>query len=162
MMLTGKGYWMKVTKPTENYNKDGQEWAFDVTLDEANKQAYLKAGGFKGYIKNKDDERGDFLSFNRPTKNRDGGATPPFRIVDDQGKPWDNNVLIGNGSEVRVKYLLNEVGVGRNKGKLKPSALAIQVWDHKAYGGDDEFETREGGAEREDSPFDMGEDGEVA
>lgn len=44
--------------------------------------------------------------------------------------------MIGNGSVVNVKYALNDVTIGKNRGAKKPGIIAVQVWDWKKYNSD--------------------------
>ncbi len=132
-LIQGKAFYAKVLgKPQPGYDKEKNEWSFDLSLDEKGK-AEAKRLGFTEKIKNKGDDRGDFIQFKRGEfKNTKPGepavANTPFSVVDQHGKPWDSKKLIGNGSTLNVKY---SIYAGR-KGN-KPIALAIQVWDHVPY-----------------------------
>ena len=163
MMLKGTAFWAKVGTPVKTYDETGTEWSFDVAIDEPTKQMLLKQGVGKNYIKN-DEAKGDFLSFKRNTQTREGAPGKRFEIVGPDTKPWDVDVKIGNGSVIRVKYLLNEMTVGKNKGKLKPSALGFQVMEHKEFngpGGGDDYTPVETAGAAVGSPWDD-EEGEVA
>lgn len=138
MILQGTAYWAKVVgEPTHNKFENAKEWTFDVAIsDETVKK--LKAEGAGAYIKSpksKEDHGGrPYLRFKRREINRDGTKAKPFKIVDHSGNDWDNS-LIGNGSLINVKFNLQQVSMGVNKGAMKPSCLSIQVVKHEAYEG---------------------------
>jgi len=137
--LTGKAYWFKVLgKPVPNYNKDGFEWAFDVSVDEATKKDLI-GYGLASKIKNRGDERGDFITFKRASVKRSGPKAgeenDPIRVIASDGKTvWDKSVKLGNGSTIKVKFTLNEVTNKRTKEKsMRADPLSIQVWDYVPY-----------------------------
>lgn len=137
--LTGKAYWFQVLgKPVANYNKDGFEWTFDVSLDEATKKELI-GYGLTSKIKNKGDDRGDFITFKRASVKRSGDRAgeenEPLRVVGPDGKtPWDKALKVGNGSTIRVKYSINPTVNKRTKEKgMRADPLSIQVWEHVAY-----------------------------
>lgn len=137
-VVTGKAYWPKLGKPVPNYNKDGFEWAVDVSLDKTGLKQ-LKDYGLTSKIKNKGDDRGDFITFKRATVKKSGPDkgkdNNPIRVISPDGKtPWDMSKLIGNGSTVRVKFTLNETTNLRTKEKgMRADPLAIQVFEHLEY-----------------------------
>lgn len=135
-ILSGVAHWAKVTgAPQAGYDGVTKEWSIDVSLDEAGVQAFKDAGVAKR-IKNKDDDRGDFVTFKRKEYKFDGETkNEPIRIVDAKKNPWPQDTLIGNGSKVNINYSINETRYG-----LHPTLLAIQVVDlveYKGGGGDD-------------------------
>lgn len=134
MIIKGNAHWAKVIGPAQptKFNPNG-EWSIDVSIDEATQKELLRAGVNKDYFKDKGDDRGVFLTFKRNAKKNDGTPAKPFAIVDNKGKPW-GDTKIGNGSVVNVKIALNEREF-RGKKFLKPSALAIQVWELVEYEG---------------------------
>lgn len=144
--LRGKLFWFKALgDPVDNYGKDGKEWPFDLSLDASGvKQAKaLKVLN----IKNKDDERGDFVSFKQ--KLREGPDALPverqrIRVLDAAGKPWDQDRKVGNGSTADVKFEIRDYGKGKYPG-IYPRA--VRILDHVEYNSsefaplseDDEF-----------------------
>lgn len=132
--IQGKASWLKILgEPVGGYpNGTGpKEWTGDIILDDKAIKSYLKSGGSDFYIKeNKEGQK--YLRFVRKAIKRDGTPGKPFSVVDHANRPWPQDVLIGNGSVINVAYTLNEVGFGKEK-RLKPSALAIQVWNHVPY-----------------------------
>lgn len=138
-VITGKAYWFKVLgKPVPNYNKDGFEWVFDVSLD-AETLKVLKEQGLGPKIKNKGDDRGDFIQFKRNSEKRNGPdkgkANDPIRVIGPDGKTvWDNAVKVGNGSTIRVKYVLNDTVDQRTKAKgRRADVLSVQIWELVPY-----------------------------
>lgn len=137
-VVQGKAFWTKLNHPVPNYNKDGLEWTLDVSLDkEASKE--LAGYGLGSKIKNKGDERGDFITFKRASVKRSGPKkgeeNKPITVVSPDGKtPWPSAVHIGNGSIVKVKFTLNETTNLRTKEKgMRADPLAIQVYEHSEY-----------------------------
>ena len=142
-MIRGKAKWFRaVGKPMGGYpNGTGpEEWTFDLIPDDESKDKLLKLGMSKKYLKTNQDGE-EYVKFSRKALRRDGAASQPFRIVDHNGNPWDDR-LVGNDSTINVQVVLNEVGTGKEK-RLKPSALAIQIWDLVAYKPKSVFDTRE-------------------
>lgn len=146
MMLRGTVRWAKIVgAPHKGYNPtDPKEWSFDFHPDEKGMEE-LKREGAGVYIKkpknDKDHDGQPWVQFKRRETTRDGSAGKPFRIVDAQGKEWDGKTLIGNGSVVNVKYMLNEVTAGVNRGAMKPGVAAIQIVKLVPYEGGEEFPT---------------------
>lgn len=145
-MIQGKAHWAKIVgKPVGGYNKAILEWTVDVSVEKAAKDA-LAADGVK--TKNKGDERGDFITFKRKALKKDGSANSNIRIVNKFGQPWGKE-LIGNGSVVNVKYLVNE-STFEGRVYKKPAVMAVQVVEHVPYEGkgfEDDFPVAEGAEE---------------
>ena len=142
-------YWCKVVgAPVKGYDEGSLEWSFDISVDNATidgKPALevLKEAGLKDRIKNKGDEKGNFLHLKRNAVKKDGEAAKPIRLVDSQNKPWDER-LIGNGSIVNVQTVVDDYGVGKTK-KFTIRPLAIQVWNLVPFEGGGSFKTRADG-----------------
>lgn len=144
MQIRGKAYWTKLEEPVANYNKskktmkDGQpdgwgdEWSIEVANLSADTKRALKAEGLLGLVKNKMDEREDFITFRLSTEKRDGTPNDPPRVVDEQEKPWDweGRGKIGNDSDIAVKF-----NTWKNPGNSKVSAfiVAVKVLNHVPY-----------------------------
>ena len=137
MVIQGKAYYAKVLgAPAWGYKKQHKEWSLDVTIDAPTKARLLEAGMSKGVIKNKDDDRGDFITFKRRELKKDGTPGKRIEVVNKKGQEWDQKALIGNGSVVNCKIALNEY-----EGETKPGLIKLQVVEHVEYegrGGDDE------------------------
>jgi hypothetical protein len=146
LLIKGIAYWARVTgEPTRNeqYPDNPRAWSIDVTLDKET-VAVLKEKGLFPKIKNKGDDRGQFITFKRKEFKKDGVTrNQPIKIVDHHGNPWKSNVLIGNGSVVNVSFNIYE----DRRGQANPAILAIQVWDHVPYvaNNQDEFPVKDDG-----------------
>lgn len=134
MNIQGITTWAVIVgTPRANKFKGGaREWSFDLTVNEVEQKKLLDAGMKATYLKNKDDSRGTYITFVRPELKKDGTPSKPFNIVDAQKNPWPSDKLIGNGSVLNVIVSLNEREF-RGVKFLKPSAVAVQIWDHKDY-----------------------------
>lgn len=133
-MISGKAFWFKATgAPRPNkFNPKVPRWSFDISVDTENQQKLLEKGMKDSYLKNKGDERGTFLTFDRDSIKTDGSPGKPFRIVDGKNNPWPDGVEVGNGSDINVVVTLNEREF-RGAKFLKPSAVAVQIWNLVAY-----------------------------
>lgn len=129
--VIGKTYWTKVLgDPVPNYNRDGNEWTFDFTPNEEGERLF-KELGIEDKMKNKGDERGDFIQFRQREKQANGKANFPITVVDARNRPWDPKIVdgkvtnpIGNGSTVEVKFKVVDYGKGKPKG-VYPQALRV-------------------------------------
>lgn len=138
--LRGKIYWAKVMEDqlALNYGKDGKEWTLDLSLDKEN-LAKAKAAGLN--IKNKDDEKGDFVHLKQRELRRDYQtgemvANKPVRIIDAKGNAWNQEERLGNETIGDVKVTVADYGVGKNKGVYLDS---IRVLKHKPAPKRDDF-----------------------
>ncbi len=148
--ITGKAYWARVLPKQlhDNYNGDGKEWSLDVSLDEANVQK-LTSLGLAPKIKNKGDDRGQFITFSRSELKKSGPKkgqeNTPIAILDADGDDWDDR-SIGNGSVVGVDFNVFQTE-WKNKKFLKPAILAIHVLEWVEY----KTEQRETGRRKADN-----------
>lgn len=127
--MQGTAYWAKIVgQPVKAYNAGEFEWSMDFTIDEKNLER-AKTEGWSGTIKNKGDDRGDFITFRRKSIKKDGTPSKPINIVDGDRMPWDGR-KIGNGSKVYIQYVVND----RPKGKIA-SLIAVQIIDLVPYEG---------------------------
>lgn len=149
-MIQGPIAWAKVLgKPQPGYTKSQLEWSFDVGVDKATAKK-LKELEVADYIKPATNDKGkthvlgtDYIKFSRREIKVDGTKAKPIRVVDANGKDWPEDKMIGNGSIVNVKFAVNE----KKTGGMKPSVIAIQVWEYKEYEGGESFPTRESDGE---------------
>lgn len=139
MVINGTAYYAKILgKPAWGYKNQYKEWSFDLAISDETRKGLIKAGMDASVIKNKGDDRGDFITFKRRELKKDGTAGKPFEVLDKKQQPWDQTKLIGNGSKLNVKIALNEQF--ERKG-LKPGAIRVQIVEHVPYegrAGDDE------------------------
>ena len=98
-VIQGKAYWASVMRPNTTFDSDGV-WTVDVSLDAKNKKI---AEGDKLTIKNKGDDRGDYVTVRRNVRRKDGSFNKAPQVMDSQKRVM-KETLIGNGSEVSVLY----------------------------------------------------------
>jgi hypothetical protein len=96
-VISGKAYWASVVNPNTTFEP---VWSIDVSLDDKNK-AIVEQDGLK--VKNKGDERGDFVTIKRKVEGKNGVNQPPV-VMDAHKRPLPEGVLVGNGSDVNVQY----------------------------------------------------------
>ena len=87
-VIQGKAYWASIVNPNTTFDSDGV-YSIDVSLDAKNKKI-AETDGLT--IKNKGDDRGDFVSIKRNVRRKNSQ------------KRNMKDTLIGNGSEVSVLY----------------------------------------------------------
>ena len=141
-VITGTAYWAAITNPNTTFDADGV-WTVDVAnLDKKNLDIVKKDGLA---IKNKDDDRGDFVTVKRRVRRKDGSLNRAPDLVDGQKRTM-TNTLIGNGSKVNVHYTTYE---WEFKGRAGVSAdlRAVQVTDLIPYHteSDEAFDVVNGG-----------------
>ena len=130
-VISGTAYWASITSPNTTFDADGT-WSIDVAnLDAANKAIAEKDGLI---IKNKGDDRGDFVNIKRNVKRKDGNLNTPPEVLDAQKRTM-MSTLVGNGSKVNVLYSTYE---WKFKGRAGVSAdlKKVQVVDLVPYQGD--------------------------
>jgi len=130
-VVTGKAYWASVQQPNTTYEP---EWAVDICVDDNNRKQF-EADGVT--IKNKGDERGDFVHIRQRVARRDGTQNDAPVVVDGQKNPFTD--LIGNGSTVNVMYT---PFAWEMNGKSGVTAILkkVQVVDHVPYAGAEDFD----------------------
>jgi len=131
-VLKGNAYWASIVSPNTTFDSDGV-WSIDVgNLDKKNTDI-AKADGLS--VKNKGDDRGDFVTVKRKVRNQKTGELNRAPTLVDAQKRTMINTLIGNGSEVNVLYSTYE---WEFKGRSGVSAdlRAIQVTNLVPYNTD--------------------------
>jgi|TARA_R100001244_G_scaffold131050_1_gene103876 hypothetical protein len=141
-VITGTAYWAAITNPNTTFDSDGI-WSIDVAnLDKKNLEMVKKDGLV---IKNKGDDREDFVTVKRRVRRKDGSLNRAPDLVDGQKRTM-TNTLIGNGSKVNVHYTTYE---WEFKGRAGVSAdlRAVQVVDLIPYNteADEAFDVVDGG-----------------
>ena len=126
MMINGKAFWASLQTPNTTFDPC---WQIDIALDKANKKI-VEAAGLT--IKNKGDDRGDFVSVKRKVARKDGKENQAPVVIDDKLRPF--NDLIGNGSVVNVKISTFDWDF---KGKTGVGA-ATDDEDFQVIGGDED------------------------
>jgi hypothetical protein len=130
-VIKGSAYWASIVSPNTTFDSDGV-WSVDVgNLDKKN-LGIAKDDGIE--IKNKGDDREDFVTIKRRVRRKDGGMNKAPEVKDAQKRTMINT-LIGNGSEVNVLYSTYE---WEFKGRSGVSAdlRAIQVTNLVPYNTD--------------------------
>lgn len=146
MIIRGKVKWAKIVgEPGWGYQNQHKEWSVDVSIDEDTRAKLLAEGMGEQHIKNKRDDRGDFITLKRREKRADGTPATPIEIKDKYNRPWGGD-KIGNGSVLNLKLALNESRVPGQKG-LKPSLIKCQVWEHVPFEDGEDFEAAEPGTD---------------
>jgi hypothetical protein len=133
--VSGKAYWASLSAPNTTYEP---VWCIDVTVDEKTK-VELESIGLN--VQNKGDEKGDFIKIKRKVMKPDGTEREAPNVVDSKRNPWDKS-LIGNGSDVNVKFKVYEYEYNKNHG-VSADLIAVQVVKLVPYGSD--FDDVEGG-----------------
>lgn len=142
-MVSGTASYAKILgNPVPGYQNGPAEWTVDLILDKDGIKQYKESKGDPFYVKTNKDTGAQYLRFKRHAKKKDGTDGKPILVVGPDGQPWDQSKLIGNGSILNVRFGLNEVPSQGTK-RLKPSVIAIQVWEHSPYEGRNEFPTRD-------------------
>jgi len=141
-VISGTAYWAAITNPNTTFDSDGI-WSIDVAnLDKKNLEMVKKD---ELAIKNKGDDRGDFVTVKRRVRRKDGSLNRAPDLVDGQKRTM-TNTLIGNGSKVNVHYTTYE---WEFKGRAGVSAdlRAVQVVDLIPYNteADEAFDVVDGG-----------------
>jgi|TARA_R110002020_G_scaffold391805_1_gene602197 hypothetical protein len=140
-VISGTAYWAAITNPNTTFDSDGI-WSIDVAnLDKKNLEMVKKDGLA---IKNKGDDRGDFVTVKRRVRRKDGSLNRAPDLVDGQKRTM-TNTLIGNGSKVNVHYTTYE---WEFKGRAGVSAdlRAVQVVELIPYNteADEAFDVVDG------------------
>lgn len=124
-VISGTAYWAKVHQPHyDQYNEKGI-FSIDVTVD-AKAKKQLQDLGLGPRIKNKGDERNDFITIKRKYTRKDGTKNSAPRVVDSKRTPVSPDILIGNGSLVNVAFDTYDYDIKGNKG-VGSSLKAVQV-----------------------------------
>lgn len=156
VFVTGTLYWTKLLGDKhlhQNYDGDGREWSYELEPDDT---SFLKENGLLDRLKDPmdyvrrlekrgEDEkaekareaaegRGDYLVLRKPELNYEGEKNEPIRIYDSSGKPWDEDVLIGNGTRADVKLTIRDWGRGK---KSSIYTTAIRIQEHVEYESDE-------------------------
>ena len=134
-IISGKVFWASVIEPNTTYEP---AWQVDVCLTSATKKI-VEGDGLT--VKNKGDDRGDFITLKRKVLRQDGTKRQAPVVKDSQNNPW-NGQLIGNGSVCNIKYTPYEWSRSGKSG-VSADLTAIQVVDFVGYTKDD-FEAVDG------------------
>ena len=148
-VISGDAYWAHVITPNTKFNPDG-EWSIEVCNLNAKNKKVAEADGLT--IKNKGDERGDFVTLKQYARSKDGSFRP-MTVKDSERNVFPSSKRIGNGSTVNASYFPKPYT--QYGGGVKGYLNAVQVVDLVEYNVD-EFDVVEGGYvnnEAEEIPF---------
>jgi hypothetical protein len=151
-VISGTAYWAAITNPNTTFDSDGV-WSVDVANLDKKALDSIKNDGLS--IKNKGDDRGDFITIKRKVRRKDGSLNRAPDLVDGQKRTM-TNTLIGNGSKVNVHYTTYE---WEFKGRPGVSAdlRAVQVTELVPYNteADEAFDVVDGGFVSEEGDEDI-------
>lgn len=157
--LHGNAFYAKILgKPRMNYNKDGTEWTMDFVPDN-NSVATMKKLGIKDRLKSKEGhpagDDAEYIRIRRKGEKKDFPSgeiikNTPVDVVDKFKKPWNENTLIGNGSEVFIKIAVSPQAKPGMKARV--TLMGVLVKDLVPYEAAErdnwgDVEDEEGGAE---------------
>ena len=151
-VISGTAYWASVINPNTKFDADGV-WTIDVgNLDDLNKKKAQKDGIT---IKNKGDDKGDFVTIKRKVRNAKGSLNRQPNVVDAQ-KRLITETMIGNGSKVNVLYEPFEWNFGGKTG-VSADLRAVQVTELVPYTTeeDDAFDVVPDGFTSEEAEEDL-------
>lgn len=135
VIVRGKASFAKILgDPVPNYNKNGKEWKMDLVLTTEEAVNDVKEAGIEDRIKRKDgylDGR-PFLSFKRAEFQKSGKPNDPIPVVDAAGRPWDREKLIGNESDVDVKFNVVDYGKGKFAGVYIQGVRVLDLVPYEA------------------------------
>ena len=120
--LSGKAYWASVTNPNTTFEP---VWSVDLAVKDGELD---KARQMNLSIKNKSDERGDFVTIKRKVNRKDGSENQRPALMD-SNKNDMGNTLVGNGSDVNVLFKTYEweyagkMGIGTELQKVQVTKL---------------------------------------
>tara|TARA_R100000664_G_scaffold17170_4_gene26063 strand:+ start:2304 stop:2759 length:456 start_codon:yes stop_codon:yes gene_type:complete len=130
-VIQGEAFWAHVINPNTKWNPEG-EWSIEIgNLDKINK-SIAEADGLT--IKNKNDERGDFVTLKQYARTKEGTARP-MRVEDAKRNPFPADQLIGNGSKVNASYYPKPYT--QYGGGVKGYLQGVQVINLIKYNNDD-------------------------
>lgn len=152
--IRGQANWAKVVgAPRKNNFDEGvREWTIDVSPD-AEGQALIKSLGLSDRLKT-NQPHSPHLAFKQREFRADGTANDPIRIVDANGEAWGEE-LIGNGSDVDVKFNVKDYGKGKRKGVYIQAIRVLKLVPYKGTDfapltADDEYFSAAGGVDEDD------------
>ena len=123
-IFSGTAYWAKLETPQNNFDPTKLQWSIDIgNLDDENKKI---AQDFRMILKNKGDDRGDFVTIKRPSKRYNGQPNQKPNLVDAKMQDM-SGTLIGNGSKVNASFTTFDYKNGPAAGKKGFDLQGIQV-----------------------------------
>lgn len=83
-IVSGTAYWASVAAPNTTFDSDGV-WEVNVCNLDDEAKATLEADGV--LIRNKGDEKGDYVQIKRKVRRSDGGVNTAPKVVDSNNSP---------------------------------------------------------------------------
>ena len=136
-IVSGKAHWASVLAPNTTYEP---VYSIDLELDDDTKSTIENLGLS---IKNKGDGRNDFVTIKRKLYKKNGDERPAPTVKDSANNSW-NDQLIGNGSQVNVKFATYDWTYAGKSG-VGADLMAVQVVDLVPYGNSNDFESIDDG-----------------
>jgi hypothetical protein len=131
-VLSGKSHWATISAPNTTYEP---VYSIDLAINGAELD---KAKNLGLIIKNKGDDRGDFVTIKRKQYRRDGSENTKPALKDAQKRDM-GNTLIGNGSDVNVLFKTYEWEYAGKSG-VGTDLQAVQVVNLVPYGDAEDFD----------------------
>jgi hypothetical protein len=129
VVFRGKASYAKIIgDPSLNYNKDGKEWKMDLELTNKGVIDEAKKLGIGDRVRQKEGylNGNPFMTFKQAELRKDGKPNQPIKVVDIKGNRWDDK-LIGNGSDVDVKFVVMDHGPGKKQGVYIRSVRVLKL-----------------------------------
>lgn len=129
MVIRGKTSFAKILgDPVLNYSKDGKEWKMDLVIDKDTEKEF-KAAGIGDRVKRKDTylDGQPHVTFKQGEFRRSGEPNKPIPVTDILGDPWNQNELLGNGSDVDVTFVVQDHGPGKKHGMYIRSVRVLKL-----------------------------------
>tara|TARA_R110000751_G_scaffold46569_1_gene104666 strand:- start:1938 stop:2396 length:459 start_codon:yes stop_codon:yes gene_type:complete len=142
-VLNGKAYWASIANPNTTFEP---VWSIDLAIDSDNRKKAIDSGLA---VKNKDDERGDFITFKRKVTSKSGNTNNPPSLKDSQKRDI-KGTLVGNGSDVNVLYKTYEWSYAGKSG-IGADLQAVQVINLVEYLEGEDFDVIPNGYETGDN-----------
>ena len=138
-VISGKAYWAKLDQAQNPFDAAKPRWSIDVSLN-ADGVKTMKGHGVP--IKDKEDDRGKFVTMYKDQFLNNGAELPKPRLLDSQ-KNDISGTLLGNGSLVKVSFTPREWKMNSRTG-VRAVLKDVQVLDLVSYSPPDEFDVEEG------------------
>ena len=134
-IVSGKAHWASVLAPNTTYEP---VYSIDLELDDDTKSTIE---GLGLTVKNKGGF--DFVTIKRKLYKKNGDERPAPTVKDSANNSW-NDQLIGNGSQVNVKFATYDWTYAGKSG-VGADLMAVQVVDLVPYGNSNDFESIDDG-----------------
>ena len=135
-VISGTAYWASVVAPNTTFDSDGV-WSIDICNLDKESLAIVKEDGLE--VKNKKDDRGDFVTVKRKVRNQKTGELNRAPTLVDAQKRTMMGTAVGNGSTVNVRYRAYPWEFGGRKG-ISGHLLGVQVMELVPYASENDGE----------------------